>query len=76
MVSITITFLRHLNLVTLERVFDGVCVLRLPGIGDLLAEVTDGRNYAVVKERREMNNNVIKFMLNVRGRNMSLINGR
>lgn len=52
MVSIAITFLRHLNLVALERVLNGVCVLWLSSIGHLLAEVTDGRNYAIVKGRR------------------------
>lgn len=50
MVSITITFLRHLNFVALERVLDGVCVLWLASIGDLFAEITDGRNYTIVKE--------------------------
>lgn len=53
MVSITITFLRHLNLVALERVFDGIRVLWLPNIGHLLAEITAGRNYAIVKKSGE-----------------------
>ena len=60
MVSITITFLRHLlNLIALQRVFDGICVLWLTNIGHFFGEITDGRNY---KDREEMNNIVIKFI--------------
>lgn len=55
MVSIAITFLRHLNLVALKRILDRVRVLRFANIGHLLAEVTDGRNYAIVKEERWRN---------------------
>jgi hypothetical protein len=63
MVSITITFLqRLLNFVALQRVLDGICVLWLPDIGHFFGEITDGRNY---KQREGMNNNVIKFVLNL-----------
>ena len=62
MVSITDTFLRHLNLIAL-CVIDWICILRLSGVGHLFAEVTDGRNYKERTENEEeMNNNVIKFI--------------
>ena len=54
MVSIAITFLRHLNLVALERVLNGVGVLGLTDVGHLLGEVTDGRNWAEERERDEL----------------------